>query len=141
MKLKPEVKAAWVTALRSGEYEQGTGCLNKLVDGEERYCCLGVLADLAAREGIVERYVTQEESNSPYRSYDGESGLPPLAVWRWALDGPINISYSQSGPKITWSHEDDLTGGQMQSAYGLTTLNDGLGVPFTKIADIIEEQL
>lgn len=34
-----KLKAKWIEALRSGEYEQGTGYLEK--DG--CYCCLGVL--------------------------------------------------------------------------------------------------
>jgi len=35
----------WVTALRSGQYEQGKYALRT---GDDRYCCLGVLADVAA---------------------------------------------------------------------------------------------
>lgn len=38
--LDPELKAKWVSALRSGEYQQCAEYLHK--DG--RYCCLGVLA-------------------------------------------------------------------------------------------------
>lgn len=36
-----ETKAKWVSALRSGEYKQCTGFLQK----DEGFCCLGVLAD------------------------------------------------------------------------------------------------
>lgn len=41
-KLDPEVKEKWLTALRSGEYEQGVGqlCYNG------KFCCLGVLNDV-----------------------------------------------------------------------------------------------
>lgn len=41
-KLDPEVKEKWLTALRSGEYEQGDGqlCYNG------KFCCLGVLNDV-----------------------------------------------------------------------------------------------
>lgn len=39
--MKPELKAKWVAALRSGEFAQGKG---KLVDESgTRFCCLGVL--------------------------------------------------------------------------------------------------
>jgi hypothetical protein len=41
-KLPLEVKEKWLTALRSGEYEQTTQSLKN--DG--RYCCLGVLTDI-----------------------------------------------------------------------------------------------
>lgn len=39
-----DLKAKWVAALRSGAYAQGRHCLLS-TDGQ-RYCCLGVLADL-----------------------------------------------------------------------------------------------
>lgn len=38
----------WTDALRSGEYQQGTGCLRT---GDDNFCCLGVLSDLAAPFG------------------------------------------------------------------------------------------
>lgn len=38
-----DTKARWVAALRSGEYRQGKSLLR---DSEDRFCCLGVLADL-----------------------------------------------------------------------------------------------
>ena len=40
-----ELKAKWVTALRSGKYSQGKGAL--LRDG--LYCCLGVLCEVQGR--------------------------------------------------------------------------------------------
>ena len=47
--MKPEIKAAWLAALRSGEYRQTTGTLR---DSAGAFCCLGVLCDLAAKQGI-----------------------------------------------------------------------------------------
>lgn len=38
-------------ALRSGEFKQGRRALKKLSDGESHYCCLGVAAEIAIREG------------------------------------------------------------------------------------------
>jgi len=37
------VKTEWLKALRSGKYKQGNGCLR---DGQDNFCCLGVLADI-----------------------------------------------------------------------------------------------
>jgi hypothetical protein len=37
-----ELKAKWVKALRSGEYQQGTSALRRV----DEFCCLGVLADM-----------------------------------------------------------------------------------------------
>jgi hypothetical protein len=42
--MKKEIKAAWVKALRSGDYVQGTGTLAH----EGKHCCLGVLAQVLA---------------------------------------------------------------------------------------------
>jgi hypothetical protein len=45
--LRPEVKAKWVAALRSGEYTQGKNSLRNIDDS---FCCLGVLCDLYSKE-------------------------------------------------------------------------------------------
>lgn len=38
---------AWLEALRSGDYKQGTGRLCRVDDeGNEEHCCLGVLAEV-----------------------------------------------------------------------------------------------
>jgi hypothetical protein len=43
-KLPANIKTKWLTALRSGKYEQTDGCLvHKFFDDEPSYCCLGVL--------------------------------------------------------------------------------------------------
>jgi hypothetical protein len=39
-----EVKSKWIAALRSGKYTQGFG---RLRSGDDCYCCLGVLCDVA----------------------------------------------------------------------------------------------
>lgn len=40
MNLSSELAEKWCAALRSGAYDQGTGCLRPT---DETYCCLGVL--------------------------------------------------------------------------------------------------
>lgn len=44
--MKSDIKARWIAALRSGDYNQ---CRGKLVD-EDGYCCLGVLAAIQKAE-------------------------------------------------------------------------------------------
>lgn len=44
--MNAELKRKWVEALRSGKYTQGPMRLRRA--GEERFCCLGVLCDVAA---------------------------------------------------------------------------------------------
>lgn len=58
MSMDPEIKAAWVAELRAGTRAQGSGRLRVRVTGGngrevERWCCLGVLCDLAERAGVV----------------------------------------------------------------------------------------
>jgi len=43
-KLGARLKAKWVKALRSGEYEQGIGLLHDA--DRNKFCCLGVLLDI-----------------------------------------------------------------------------------------------
>ena len=47
-KFDPELKAAWVAALRSGKYEQAKGQLCKVNQqrGTRSHCCLGVLHEV-----------------------------------------------------------------------------------------------
>lgn len=116
-KMNPEVKAQWLTALRSGEYAQGSGSLNE--DG--KFCCLGVLCDLAERDGVVERVKVWDSGVFGYTARK-VTGVLPWEVRDW------------SGLKtVTGDFYDDS--GAMQA---LTILNDG-GMPFVKIADIIEQ--
>jgi hypothetical protein len=61
-KLKPEVKAKWLAALRSGKYKQGSGILAKtsVSSGKTNYCCLGVLAKVSGvTKGLNEEFLTE----------------------------------------------------------------------------------
>ena len=68
----------WVSALRSGEFQQGRGVLR--LDG--KYCCLGVLCELHRRETGGPEWARNSR-------YDRESYLDelcglPEAVREWA---------------------------------------------------------
>ncbi len=60
-KMNPEVKARWVAALRGGEYTQDkyTQGKSSLRNKYDELCCLGVLCDLAGKDGLGE-WTTQE---------------------------------------------------------------------------------
>lgn len=47
---RAEVYELWLKALRSGEYQQTTGRLRKS-GPDAGFCCLGVLCDLARKDG------------------------------------------------------------------------------------------
>lgn len=58
MSMKRNVRDRWVKALRSGRYKQTTGQLGQRdKSGKESFCCLGVLAKVAAAEKSIERPV------------------------------------------------------------------------------------
>lgn len=46
MKMPCKLKAQWIAALRSGDYEQGKGFLQK----NDKFCCLGVLQEISGVE-------------------------------------------------------------------------------------------
>lgn len=113
MTMNPEIKKRWVESLRSGEYKQGIGCLR---DGDH-YCCLGVLCDLVKDEIGG----TWEAINRRQYEFLGKDLSLPAEVRKLAgLTNPIGVFWKE-GVRDT-----------------LTSQNDR-GVPFTKIADIIEE--
>ena len=51
MGMDQEIKAEWLEALRSGEYEQGIGVLRT---GDDKFCCLGVLCEVLVKRGLME---------------------------------------------------------------------------------------
>ena len=70
----------WVAALRSGEFTQGTGWLEK--DGKN--CCLGVACRLYQKEIGDLEISTQECPNADnYIKFDGLGGQLPAKVQQW----------------------------------------------------------
>lgn len=75
--MNKKVKEKWLEALRSGEYEQGSGYLRTTNDS---FCALGVLCDVAVKDGVE---VTVEKVGILYK-YDSRVGFPPRSVTLWA---------------------------------------------------------
>ena len=122
--MKQEIKEKWVAALRSGEYKQTKGYLHN----EEGYCCLGVLANLWAKEKGLE----WKNSDGVY-AMDGCEMQLPSGVVNWA-GLPTDDPYVNT-PEGMNSETGDLV--------RLIELNDGGTLDFTsltfaQIADIIE---
>lgn len=125
--MNPDIKERWITALRSGEYEQGTATLRG-IDG--KYCCLGVLCELAVADGVVGR-ATKDTYGHLYRSTadlaDCQKSYLPLAVQQWA-------GLNSTSPRVTGVAYYD---GEID----LASLNDSGSFSFHAIADIIEKKL
>ncbi|MFY1688155.1 hypothetical protein [Plantactinospora sp. WMMB782] len=126
--MKQEIKDQWTAALRSGEFKQGASRLRTA----EGYCCLGVLCEIAVKEGVIGPASQDEhglyeypdphlsdnpEENDPDRTVHG---VLPDAVVKWAGLGDFN-------PVI----------------HGLTLAdrNDNQGWTFDQLADLIEREL
>ncbi len=123
-RMNPEVKAKWLTALRSGEYEQTTGTLHRIVGRAESHwspesrpgwCCYGVLCDVAVKEGL--KVIRKTDEDTEY--FDGVIDYLPPSVMEWA----------------------GLPGNDLEvQGRSLAHRNDN-GVLFLEIANLIEEYL
>lgn len=118
--MNPEVKKLWLQALRSGEYTQGTGVLRTRND---EYCCLGVLCEIAAQQGVI----------------------PPPTQQRGGFTTPRAYFYDEAShylsPRVMeWAGLSSQTGIRPESlGVSLAVLNDD-GSSFKEIADIIEAE-
>jgi hypothetical protein len=129
--MNPEIKAQWVAALRSGDYEQGDGILHYIPEhGGDEFCCLGVLCDIAVKSGVDIRVLDEEEGDVRFGTvmYDETSELLPESVRKWA-----GLRYEN--PEIAIVNEYDTV-----STSNLADLNDS-GYSFADLAGWIDEQL
>lgn len=89
-----EIALKWVERLESLPPEtQGQGNLNF----ENKLCCLGVLCEIAAEAGIVDRF---DDGNGHIR-YDSSTYYLPESVAEWAeiVSSPAPYSDMHTGPK------------------------------------------
>lgn len=112
----------WIAALRSGKYKQGR---KTLVSGD-RYCCLGVLCDIAKKEFKLKRTVTGfvDKSGNGF-----SSSLPP--------DLSLYIGLNDDS-EYGMTFEDTLVNFNDGSPY-----SEEFGVKhrFTTIANYIEQNI
>jgi len=123
--MKKIVKQKWLEALRSGKYRQTNG--NLCVEGNKRkkYCCLGVLCDLHAKEtGNIFEPIGDGESFA----YLDENGQLPSEVMRWA-----GLKDDQGALKKPIEDEEGYHN-------SLIDLNDDAEYNFKQIAEVIEKQ-
>lgn len=109
---RDEVFDLWLNALRSGQYQQGFG---RLKEGNN-FCCLGVVCDLAAKDGGKHwRYIDLNEIH-------GVHGIDPFEAFP-----PDNISEFLFGKE--WRDICEF----------IATKNDSTRYNFNKMADLIEK--
>lgn len=133
-----KVKALWLEALRSGEYDQAKGTLKEdQEDGSVGYCCLGVLCEVAVQEGVIKPAVPWKPiddddymGNCGHYKYDTEMDVLPDAVMEWA---GINSKSGMLPEFFTFENSEHTAG-------SLVDLNDDFHFDFNQIADVIEGQ-
>lgn len=124
----------WVAALRSGKYVQTKSALHAVeaddFGNQPGYCCLGVLCDLAAQDGIVEERTVAKSGMRDQMFYDlvdtderQTSGSPSSATM------PTRGVRDWAG--FTVDEQD-------RGIYELSRLNDEEDASFEEIADYIE---
>lgn len=129
MPLKPEIKALWIEALRSGEYEQGQEYLNS----EKGFCCLGVLCDIAIKEGVIPDWREKPEPQAYGQGHE-------LIAVKWVL-GSASLLPREVHDWAGLKRDDEFsTLGYLGDGTSLASMNDN-GSTFAEIADVIEEKL
>lgn len=114
-----KTKKQWVTALRSGEYEQGKSWLRRENNGTERFCCLGVLCDLV--------------EPGQWRNTDG------MGSWRNGCGLDADASMPRPSVQERFGLDKNLERKATESvADALARMNDA-GKSFAEIANWIEK--
>ena len=115
--MKKEIAELWIKELRSGNWEQTTQTLKD----EHGYCCLGVLCEIAAKEGICKKAVDDDDEET--NLYDESETVLPVSVKVWA---GMNSDCGKFG------NDESNT---------LIYLNDDEDKTFPEIADAIEKYM
>lgn len=91
----------WHDALLSGNFKQGNGMLAQRLpnNGDMRFCCLGVVCELAIADGVpmkrVEKPATEE--CPAHLSYDGADSFLPQSAAEWL---GIDVSKQVQGERM-----------------------------------------
>jgi len=147
--MKQEIAELWSEALRSGVYNQASKALVQ-VDNESGevigHCCLGVLCELAIKDGVQVNRVagksasfSDEDTDESYDVYenikfDDRDDLVPNAVMIWAGLKTDDGSVCNPHPY------DSAEAYEMESEFpmSLAEMNDS-GTSFSGIAALIEK--
>lgn len=117
--MNPEVKVEWIRRLRSGEYPQARGALNRVKGNDVGFCCLGVLSEVAVDAGVA------------IREFDE---YPNMAVYVDLQNGDSSAFGATTGIQ-------EWAGLVVEDVDKLISLNDGQGESFAEIADYVEGNL
>jgi citrate lyase alpha subunit len=136
-----EIKERWISALESGSYAQTTG---RLADSGG-FCCLGVLCEIAEQDQVVIKRQTLGHDTyvSKINESDNDYVVLPQAVVNWSGLGGENPTFAIN-PEDLPDRAKNLAedSGFMSDGFyntSLADLNDGLGLDFTEIAQVVRK--
>lgn len=133
------IKQQWLEALLSEEYQQGQ-C--ELRNADDEYCCLGVLLDLAIKEGVVEDWQFDDEGSytvDPGRELVWNIYLPQVVVdWAGLPNGDPNVTNEDVAKRIPNETAIDF---EAVTNDRLSAWNDSTAVGFKGIAALIDANL
>lgn len=122
--MKKEWADKWIKALRSGEYKQTTGMLNK---NNESVCCLGVLCELWRQEQLIPMKWETHSSDNNSMGLFGEAAVVPTQISKeivmYSSIGCIDLPYPARDNE--------------KKEIKLIDLNDKAKLTFPQIADVI----
>jgi len=119
-KLNPLIKRSWMTALRSGKFEQTQNVLCEIdEEGNKSYCCLGVLCEVLKKKGFNVKLNIDKEKQTAEFVCNGK-----------ADEGNINSALAK---RIGLGEIEDR---DKQEIY--SEMNDNEGKSFKQIAQYIE---
>ena len=131
--MNPELKAKWLTALRSGQYDQGR---HRLRTDDNHYCCLGVLCEVSN----VGKWKFRPHLRPGDEDFDPQDGdwvyfapsirTPSATV---QMEGLLAVEYEEFWIGEYIGEGSEIIGEAME-------MNDH-GRSFDEIADYLEEAL
>jgi hypothetical protein len=132
--MKAKYKQQWLAALRSGEFLQCREVM-RLVDknGQERFCVLGVLAELVRRECPDKfkwsRFGTDAGGNTRFDLRPRGGGRASERWWR-AIEKKLGVRLF-----------GDAIIEYLGESHTIAELNDDFGLTFDEATDLLEAQL
>ena len=137
-----EHRAAFLAALRPGDFTQGYGNLTSILDGIEQDCCLGVACKVSMRDnGVTREAYAPLLDGSPFKygkigsGFDWSTGVLPAEVCDW-------LGINESNPTLVPQHRPPS--GEVKEDEGrfysidATEANDDLKLTFDQIADLFQ---
>lgn len=134
--MNKQVIQEWVDALRSGEYPQTKGRLQRTqpdrYESETKpgFCCLGVLCEVAVKHNVIQRTGADSVGDVGYGAPHRHSDVfPTMPVQDWVGVNDFIVTV-----------EIEVNGEPQTDRIAVTELNDVHGFTFDQIADLVESE-